>query len=188
MARISTRYRWSLAVIAVAVLAVGAALADDSPRPVRRQGVFMGLDPGLALRLEGDLTPLYARLDLRIGGCVTPWFHLGADWRGDLAVTQVPRTPETRHEIGPVASFFLVEGWFARVFVHLAGVEPVSITAGGQTGYEFSMGRFSAIGFFLGADVDLPVNGQPPIAYSFSAGLYLTAYDLGSRRGREFDL
>lgn len=156
-------------------------------QPVRRQGMFMGLDPGLSLRMEQAASPLYARLHLRLGGCLTDRFHLGADWRMDQIVTEMSGVPEKRHEIGPVATFFMIEGWFARVFVHLAGIEPWLLTAGGQTGYEFSFNRFGAIGFALGADTDLPVDGQPPIAYSFSLSIYLTAYDLGSRRGREFD-
>jgi hypothetical protein len=149
--------------------------------------MFMGLDPGLSLRMEQEASPLYARLHLRLGGCITDAFHLGVDWRMDHIMTQMEGVPEKRHEVGPVATFFMIRGWFARTFVHLAGIEPWLLTAGGQTGYEFSFNRYGAIGFALGADTDVPVDGQPPIAYSFSLAIYLTAYDLGSRRGREFD-
>ena len=173
---------------ALCLVAIEAA-ADYSrlEQPVRRQGMFMGMDPGVALRVEPLGQPVYARLDIRLGGCITDRFHLGVDWRGDQIVNQVDGVPEKRHEIGPVATFFMIEGWFARIFVHLAGIEPVVFTGGGQTGYEWSFNRYGAIGFALGADTDVPVDGQPPIAYSFSLSVYLTAYDLGSRRGREFD-
>jgi len=176
--------------LALACFAARVARGEDYSRleqPVRRQGLFMGLDPGVALRVEQAGTPLYARLHLRLGGCITDRFHLGADWRGDQIVTAVDGAVEKRHEVGPVATFFLVRGWFARVFVHVAGIDPWMFTAGGQSGYEFSLDRFGAIGFALGGDTDVPVDGQPPVAYALSFSVYLTAYDLASRRGREFD-
>jgi hypothetical protein len=169
-------------------LAACAAAADDDPRragPVRRQGVFLGMDPGLALRFDESGVPIYARLDLRVGGCLTPRVHLGADWRGDLLVGGVAGAPPSRHEIGPVIAFFLVEGWFVRAFAHVARVGPFTAVAGGQTGYEWTLDRFSAVGFAAGGDAELAAEGQPLAAWSVSAGFYLSAYDLGTRSGRD---
>jgi len=176
------------AALVAAFLISGAALGEEPFEPraeVRRRGAVMGLDPGLALRMEESLLPLYARMDLRIGGCIRPWFQLGGDIRGDLLVTMTRGASKRRYEIGPVATFFLLRGWFARAFVHFAGVEPVSITAGGQTGYEFSTGKFTSVGFYAGADAQIPFDGRPPLAYDFSAGFYFSAYDLAQRRGRD---
>lgn len=178
-----------IVVVAAALFACAPATAHDEvregPGRVRRRGVFMGLDPGLALRLDDFGTPLYARLDLRLGGCFNPRVHLGVDWRMDLLVTGEEGAIQKRHEIGPVLTVFLLKGWFARVFAHIGDFKPFYVTAGVQTGYEFSFGRFSAIGFALGGDADIRFDGEPPPGYSFTAALYLTAYDLGNRRGRE---
>jgi hypothetical protein len=175
-------------VVAIALIAPGAALGE----PVAgrrgetiREGVTMGLDPGLALRFDASGAPLYARLDLRIAGCLTRWLQIGGDLRADVLATITRGADQRRYEIGPVAGFFIARGWFARFFVHLAGVDPVSITAGGQTGYELSWDRFSAIGIALGADADVPVDGSPLLAYSFSASFYFSAYALGTRSGRD---
>ncbi len=175
---------------ALTVLIITSTTLSDASRKyekhVRRKGAFMGLDPGLALRFDETGTPLYARLDLRIGGCLTPRLALGADWRMDLLVTGENAAWPKRHEIGPVLTFFLVKGWFFRTFAHIAGFDPFFCTVGVQSGYEFSMGKFSAVGLVFGGDVDIPFTGEPPTGYSVSAALYLTAYDLGTRRGREF--
>jgi hypothetical protein len=172
-------------VCAALLLPIGAAGDPDRRPAVGRRGAFMGLDPGLALRVEDGVTPLYARLDLRVGGCLDPRFQLGLDWRMDLLVTVEEGAMQKRHELGPVATVFLVRGWFARIFAHVGGFDPFLTTVGGQTGYEFSAGRFSAVGFALCGDADIRYDGEPPPGYSFSLALYLTAYDLGTRRGRE---
>ena len=152
---------------------------------VIREGVTMGLDPGLAVRFDASGAPLYARLDLRIAGCLTRWLQLGGDVRGDILSTITPGAAQKRYEIGPVAAFFIARGWFVRAFVHFAGIDPVSFTAGGQTGYEFSWDKFSAAGVALGGDVDFPVDGSPLLATSFSLSIYLSAYNLGQRSGRD---
>jgi hypothetical protein len=169
-------------------LAAFAAAADDDPRragPVRRQGVFLGMDPGLSLRFDESGVPIYARLDFRVGGCLSPRVHLGADWRADLLVGGVAGAPPSRHEIGPVIAFFLVEGWFVRAFAHVARVNPFTAVLGGQSGYEWTMDRFTAIGFALGGDAEFATEGHPLAAWSISAGFYLSAYDLGTRSGRD---
>ena len=145
----------------------------------------MGLDPGLSVRVDETGTPVYLRLDLRLGGCITPRVQLGADWRMDLLAGGGSGANEKRHTIGPVLTFFMIQGWFIRTYVHLGGINPFYMTAGAQSGYEFSVGRFGAMGLALGGDTDILFNGQPPLGYSFSFLFYLTAYDLGSRRGRE---
>jgi hypothetical protein len=178
----------ALTALVAAFLISGAALGEEPFEPrveLRRHGVVMGLDPGLALRMEESGLPLYARMDLRIGGCIRPWFQLGGDIRGDLLVTMTRGASQRRYEIGPVATFYLFSGWFTRLFVHFAGTDPVSITAGGQTGYEFSTGKYTAVGFYMGADAQIPFDGRPPIAYDFSAGFYFSAYDLAQRKGRD---
>lgn len=176
----------SLVAIAIAAASPAAAEPLSSPRgPTIREGVTMGLDPGLALRFDASGAPLYARLDLRIGGCLTRWFQLGGDVRADLLATITRGAAQKRYEIGPVATFFVARGWFARFFVHLAGIDPVSLTGGGQTGYEFSWDKFSAIGLAVGGDADVPLNGDPLLGYSFSASLYFSAYNLGTRSGRD---
>jgi len=152
---------------------------------VIREGLTMGLDPGLALRFDASGAPLYARLDLRIAGCLTRWLQIGGDVRGDILTTITRDAVQKRYEIGPVAAFFIARGWFARFFVHFAGIDPVSFTAGGQTGYEFSWDKFSAAGVALGGDADIPVNGEPLLGYSFSASLFFSAYALGTRSGRD---
>jgi hypothetical protein len=174
--------------IAAAVLASTAALGgepDEHRDPTVRRGVLMGLDPALALRMDDSGLPVYARLDLRIGGCIRPWLQLGGDVRADLLATMTRGAAQKRYEIGPVATFFLARGLFARLFVHLAGIEPVTITAGAQTGYEFDTGHFTAVGFSLGADAEIPFDGEPPLAWAFAAGFYFTAYDLAQRSGRD---
>ncbi len=177
-----------LLVVQFALLFANEAEADsdngDKDRVLRR-GVFMGLDPGLSVRVDETGTPVYLRLDLRLGGCITPRIQLGVDWRMDLLAGGGSSAPEKRHTIGPVLTLFLIRGWFVRTYVHLGNINPFYITAGAQTGYEFSAGRFGAIGLALGGDADIPFNGEPPLGYSLSAVFYLTAYDLGSRRGRE---
>ena len=174
--------------VAIATAAPAAAAGGDLEAhrgAVIREGVTMGLDPGLALRFDASGVPLYARLDLRIAGCLTRWLQLGGDLRADILSTITRGAAQRRYEIGPVAAFFIARGWFARVFVHLAGVDPVSFTAGGQTGYEFSWDRFTALGFALGGDADVPVDGSPLLAYSVSLSIYLSAYNLGQRSGRD---
>jgi hypothetical protein len=145
----------------------------------------MGMDPGLSLRIDETGTPLYARLDLRMGSCLTRRLHLGADWRMDTLVAGGDRPFQKRHELGPVLTYFLLEGWFFRTFIHIGGLEPFFITAGIQSGYEFSAGKFAGIGLALGGDLDIPFDGQPPQGYSISAIIYLTAYDLMNRRNRD---
>ena len=175
-----------LAAAALALSLWGAAARADEPRdPTARRGVLMGLDPGLALRMDDTGLPVYARLDLRIGGCVRPWLQIGGAVRADLLVTITRGAEQRRYEIGPVATFFLARGLFARLFVHLAGFEPVSIAAGAQAGYELDAGRFTAIGLYAGAGAQIPFDGEPPLAYDFSAGFYFTAYDLAQRSGRD---
>ncbi len=174
-------------IVALSLCATGVLMADDQDSyqtRVKRRGAFMGLDPGLSLRVDETGTPLYARLDLRLGGCFNSRVQLGADWRMELLVTGEDRAFQKRHEVGPVLTVFLIEGWFARVYAHVGAFKPFLVTGGAQTGYEFSMGKFSAIGFALGGDVDVRFDGEPPPGYSFSLVLYLTAYDLGTRRGR----
>jgi len=172
------------AAMAAPVAASGGDLSAHSGGVIR-EGVTMGLDPGLALRVDASGMPIYARLDLRIAGCLTRWLQLGGDLRGDVLATITRGADQRRYEIGPVAAFFIAGGWFARLFVHFAGVEPVSFTAGGQTGYEFSWDRFTALGFAIGGDADVPVDGSPLLAYSFSLSFYLSAYALGTRSGRD---
>lgn len=171
-------------LLALPVLSLAGGEADETPR-VRRRGGFMGLDPGLVLRLEEGGTPLYARLDVRGGGCFNPRVHLGVDWRMDLLVTGQDEVMQKRHEIGPVLTVFMLEGWFARLFAHIGGIGPFYTTLGLQTGYEFSTGKFAAVGITLGSGADVRFDGEAPLGYSFTAALYLTAYDLGNRRGRE---
>lgn len=182
-------FRRSLVTVAVAMLVLPAlARAQESvelQRQVVRRGAVIGLDPGLVVRVDETGTPIYLRLDLRIAACLTPWLQLGGDLRGDIISTITPGAAPKRHEIGPVAAFFLVRGLFTRIFVHVADFDPVTFIAGGQLGYEFSMDRFSAMGVALGADTDVPVNGSPFPAYSFNLSLYFSAYDLGMRRGRD---
>jgi hypothetical protein len=178
----------SFVAIAIAAASPARASGDDlSTRsgPVIREGATMGLDPGLALRFDASGMPLYARLDLRIAGCLTRWLQLGGDVRADILSTITRGAAQRRYEIGPVAAFFVARGWFTRLFVHFAGVDPVSFTAGGQTGYEFSWDRFTALGVALGGDADVPVDGRPLLAYSFSISVYLSAYALGTRSGRD---
>lgn len=177
-------YTASAALALALALAAPAALAD-AREEVIREGVTMGLDPGLALRVDATGSPLYARLDLRIAGCLTRWLQLGGDVRADILTTITRGAFQRRYEVGPVATFFVVRGWFVRTFVHLAEFHPVTITAGGQTGYEFSWDRFTAIGFALGADADIPLDGSPIPATSFSLSIYLSAYDLATRSGRD---
>lgn len=147
----------------------------------------MGLDPGLALRFNEYGTPMYARLNLRLGGCVNQRVQIGADWRMDILVTGAPEAPLTRHEIGPVATFYLHKGWFLRPFAHIGSVKPFILSVGTSIGYEWSMGRFSGVGIAVGGDTDIRFDG-PPDGYSVFFSIYLTAYDLGTRRGRnDFD-
>ncbi len=179
----------ALILATAALLATTATIGDDSDNPkpnVRRRGAFMGMDPGLAFRFDETGTPLYARLDIRIGGCFSPRVQLGADLRMDLLVSGEDGAWDKRQELGPVLAIFLLKGWFVRMFVHIAAFDPFAITAGGQTGYEFSIGKFSAIGLAVGGDVDTTFDGASPYGYSIAAVLYLSAYDLGTRRGREF--
>jgi hypothetical protein len=170
--------------VAAPAAALGEPLNEHRGEVVR-EGLAMGLDPGLALRFDASGTPLYARLDLRIAGCLTRWLQMGGDVRGDILTTITPSAAQKRFEIGPVATFFIARGWFARFFVHFAGIDPIAFTAGGQTGYEFSWNEFSAVGVALGGDADIPVDGEPLQGYSFSASLYFSAYDLGTRAGRD---
>ncbi|MDD5309428.1 MAG: hypothetical protein PHU25_19095 [Deltaproteobacteria bacterium] len=177
----------TIAALAVAVVVVGrpAASAADEPRtymPVR-DGLAMGLDPGVALRSMPGAMPVYIRLDLRIGGCLTRWLLLGADWRGDFISTLTPNAPNTIMELGPVIGFFPWKGLFTRIFVHVAALEPFGAAAGGQLGYEFGIDRFTAAGFALGGDYDVRFDGQT--GWSAGITLFLSAYDLLERFGRD---
>lgn len=161
--------------------------ADRNGGPVVRKGVFMGLDPGFAMRIEDNRLPVYARLDLRVGGCLTPRVHLGMDWRMDILAGNGAHAVEKRQTIGPVLTVFLLRGWFARPYVHLGGAFPFYASLGLQSGYEFSWGRFAAAGIAVGGDADIPFDGQPPLGYTTFLSVYLSAYDLGTRRGRDDD-
>ena len=145
----------------------------------------MGLDPGLAMRFDETGGPIYARLDLRLGGCFNPRVQLGMDWRMDILAANGEHAVEKRQTIGPVLIVFLLRGWFARPYLHLGGLSPVYTSIGLQTGYELSFSRFGAFGMALGGDADVPFNGRPPLGYTAFALLYLTAYDLRTRRGRD---
>lgn len=161
---------------------------DDTPSKssrVIRRGVYMGMDPGLVGRFEPDGMPVYFRLNLRIGGCISSRLLLGADWRMDLLAGGGQNPPEKRHTIGPVLSLFLVQGWFVRGSLHVGGIQPFLFNLGAQTGYEFSFGRYGAVGFAFGSSVDIPVDGELPRNVAVSGLLFLSAYDLGTRRGRE---
>ena len=177
--------RIQIAAALALALALAAAASSAERGAVVREGVAMGLDPGLAVRFDDAGAPVYARLDLRIAGCLTRWLQLGGDVRADLLATITRGADQRRFEIGPVAALFVARGWFVRLFVHLAALDPVSFTAGGQTGYEFSWDRFTGIGFALGGDADVPVDGSPLVAWSFSVSLFLSAYDLARRAGRD---
>ena len=158
---------------------------EEKTRVVIRRGVFMGLDPGLALRFGGAQRPIYTRLALRLGGCLTPKLLLGVDWRIDIFTGNAKRAVQRRHTIGPVLTAFLFQGIFLRPYIHLGGISPIYTSIGLQTGYEFSFGRLGALGVAVGGDADIPFNGQPPLGYTVFALFYLTAYDLRNRRNRD---
>ncbi|MBN2714649.1 MAG: hypothetical protein JXX14_02265 [Deltaproteobacteria bacterium] len=164
--------------------AIASAQKKVSEQPVARKGVFMGLDPGVAMRFNDFGKPVFARLTLRIGGCINRRIQLGADWRMDIWAGGDRVAQQNTHEIGPVATFFLVRGWFARVYTHIGAIDPFTLTNGSATGYEWSMGRFSGGGILIGGDSNIRFDGHAPDAYSIFASFYLTAYDLGTRRGR----
>jgi hypothetical protein len=180
-----TGFAATTSFVLILAIAPQGTTHDERSAQVLRRGILMGLDPGISQRLDETGMPLYARLDLRVGGCITPRLQLGMDWRMDLLLGGGDNPIERRHQIGPVLTFFIYRGWFTRAFGHLGGYNPWFATAGAQTGYEFPTGRFTAIGFALGADADIPLDGNVPTGYAFSALLYLTAYELGTRRDVE---
>ncbi len=156
----------------------------------RRKGAMIGLDPGFSLLLRDGQTPLNVRIHLRIGYCVTDWFQVSADLRYDILVTlkHAANFQTTDGRLGPALNFFLVKGWFLRPSALINLGEPISASVGTQTGYEFMHDKFTAMGFALGADyefpVEKPVNEQTPM-WIFAITFYLTAYDLGTRFGRD---
>ncbi len=163
---------------------------DEGPSSPRRRGWWIGIDPGLVLLWSDENAPLYARIPLRLGYCITDWFHLGADFRYDILVTieRENGVPSSQRRFGLGATFFLVDGWFARPSGLLNISETIFISAGLQTGYEFRFDKFAGIGFAVSTDYEHPVRepfGEESPAWVFGVALYLTAYDLGERLGRD---
>ena len=156
----------------------------EKPDDARRRGMYIGLDPGAAIRFDDGEFPVYARLQFRVGGCFSPRLHLGVDWRTDIFTANAEHVVNSRHSVGPVLTAFLIKGWFVRPNVHVGGFRPVYALVGAQTGYEFPWGKLGAVGFALGGDADIQFDG-PPLGYTVSAVLYLTAYDLRNRRDRD---
>jgi hypothetical protein len=182
--------RWHrfVACAALVLLSAHVGAREKERKPLRRQGAVMGLDPGLVLRSESDELKVFARLNLRLAGCITPKVQMGADWRMEIFVGGEGGVVPNRHEIGPVLTVFALKGWFFRFYSHLGAFEPFRVTVGAGTGYEWELGRFSGMGLSVGGDVDVLFNGDPPPAQAFFVTWYLSAYDLGARRGRnDFD-
>jgi hypothetical protein len=173
-----------MALIWMCTSATTHAQTELSKQPVVRKGVLMGLDPGVAVRFNEDGRPVFARLTLRIGGCFNRRIQLGADWRMDVWAGGDRVARQNRHEVGPVATFFLIRGWFLRAYTHVGTIDPFVMTTGLATGYEWSMGRFGGGGIVLGGDSGVRFDGNAPDGYSIFGSFYLTAYDLGTRRGR----
>ena len=184
------RHRCHVNLISIALLLIWmsfsttASANSPSEQPLKRTGVLMGLDPGVVLRFNESGEPIFVRLSLRVGGCFTSRIQLGMDWRMDIWAGGDIVSNQTQHEIGPVATFFLIRGWFVRSYVHIGAIHPFVLTSGVATGYEWSMGRFSGGGIQLGGDADIRVDGHAPDGYALLFGFYLTAYDLATRRGR----
>jgi hypothetical protein len=175
---------FTLALALLLLCAPVAALADEAPAyPLIRDGLAMGLDPGAAVRSMDGTMPVYIRLDLRLGGCLTRWLVLGADWRADFISTLTPNAPNTLMELGPVIGFFPWRGLILRIFAHVSTMEPFGTATGGQLGYEFAIDRFTAAGFALGGDWDTHFDGQ--MGWSAAVSLFLSAYDLMERFGRD---
>jgi hypothetical protein len=152
--------------------------------------MLIGLDPGLALMLQNQETPLYARLHLRLGYCVTDWFQLTGDMRYDLLVTGVHLRgfASSIRRFGVAGNFFALEGWFLKPSALFNIGEAIYFSPSLQSGYEFMLSRFAALGFALSGAYEVPikyVDGEASPAWVFGVTLYLTAYDLLTRRGRD---
>lgn len=160
------------------------APAETDVDEVNKRGVYIGLDPGTAVRFDDGEIPIYARLEFRVGGCFSPRLHLGMDWRTDIFTANAEDAAHSRHSIGPVLTAFLIKGWFLRPYIHVGGFRSVSALIGAQTGYEFGWGKLGAIGFAVSGDTDIPFSG-PPLGYTTSVVMYFTAYDIQSRRDRD---
>ncbi|NLN63249.1 MAG: hypothetical protein GX146_10270 [Myxococcales bacterium] len=160
------------------------AWSEERP-PLRREGLVMGLDPGLVLRHVDDEWKLFARLNLRFAGCIGPRVQMGVDWRMEIFTAGQGSNVPNRHEIGPVLTVFAHKGWFFRFYSHVGALHPFRVTVGAGTGYEWSLGRFTGMGVAVGGDVDILFTGAPPPAQAVFVVWHLSAYDLKTRRGRE---
>lgn len=160
------------------------ASSNPSKQPLVRKGAVMGLDPGIAVRFDDFGVPVFARLTVRVGGCINRRIQLGGDLRMDIWAGGDRVAQQHQYELGPVVTFFLVKGWFFRIFAHVGEITPFVLTSGLATGYEWGMGRFSGAGIMVGGDTDIRFDGHAPEGYSVFFSFYLSAYDLGTRRGR----
>jgi len=181
-------------VLATLLAASGVSAREDSDVKVRRKGLAMGLDPGIGVRIwtgEGGQhqTPLYARFQLRVGGCPARWVMLSADMVTDMLVSNMGERqfPPGQRRFGMAAAFFVHEGLFLHPQVLINPDEYTMLLTGLQVGYEFSIGKRTAVGLAAYGEYEFPIEPGAGDIDGWITGLniYLSAYDLLTRPRNE---